>query len=90
MFNASKLKAIAPAVAAVPAAQVEAPPPSTRELSRRRAISRFRWSILGPLIALLVFVLMPVLFLQLYFSLHQWTVPGGMPNMSAWSFSRKC
>ena len=61
-------------VAAVPAAQVQAPPPSTRELSRRRAITRFRWSILGPLIALLVFVLMPVLFLQLYFSLHQWTV----------------
>ena len=61
-------------VAIVPAAQVQAPLPSTRELSRRRAISRFRWSILGPLIALLVFVLMPVLFLQLYFSLHQWTV----------------
>ena len=61
-------------VAVVPAVQAQASLPSTRELSRRRAISRFRWSILGPLIALLVFVLMPVLFLQLYFSLHQWTV----------------
>jgi hypothetical protein len=48
--------------------------PSPRERSRQRAISRFRWSILGPLIALLAFVLMPVLFLQLYFSFHQWTV----------------
>src|SRR5450759_1059600 len=61
-------------VAVVPAVQVQAPLPSTRELSRRRAITRFRWSILSPLLALLIFVLMPVLFLQLYFSLHQWTV----------------
>jgi len=48
--------------------------PSPRERSQQRAIRRFRWSILGPLIALLAFVLMPVLFLQLYFSFHQWTV----------------
>jgi multiple sugar transport system permease protein len=47
---------------------------STRESSRRRAIQRFRWSILGPLMALIAAVLLPVLFLQLYFSLHQWTV----------------
>jgi multiple sugar transport system permease protein len=51
-----------------------APPGSTREQSRARAIRRFRWSILGPLIALIVLVLTPVLFLQLYFSFHQWTV----------------
>src|SRR5262249_9089042 len=48
--------------------------PSPRERSRQRAIRRFRWSILAPLILLLPFVLMPVLFLQLYFSFHQWTV----------------
>ena len=47
---------------------------SQRELSRQRAIRRFRWSILTPLIALLAVVLLPVLFLQLYFSFHQWTV----------------
>lgn len=46
----------------------------TREASRTRAIRRFRWSILGPLIALFALVLLPVLFLQLYFSFHQWTV----------------
>ena len=51
-----------------------APSPSTREASRTRAIRRFRWSILGPLIALFALVLLPVLFLQLYFSFHQWTV----------------
>lgn len=50
------------------------PRPSARENSRRRAIGRFRWSILGPLIALFGLVLLPVLFLQLYFSVHQWTV----------------
>lgn len=47
---------------------------STREVSRLRAVRRFRWTILSPLIILFVFILMPVLFLQLYFSLFQWTV----------------
>ncbi len=60
-------------VAVVSAASIPSQP-SPRQLSRQRAIRRFRWSILGPLIALLGFVLMPVLFLQLYFSFHQWTV----------------
>lgn len=48
--------------------------PSTREASRARAIRRFRWSILIPMIVLFTLVLTPVLFLQLYFSFHQWTV----------------
>jgi multiple sugar transport system permease protein len=47
---------------------------SVRAASRTRAIRKFRWSILAPLIALFALVLMPVLFLQLYFSFHQWTV----------------
>jgi multiple sugar transport system permease protein len=60
-------------VAVVSAASIPSQP-SPRQLSRQRAVKRFRWSILGPLIALLALVLMPVLFLQLYFSFHQWTV----------------
>lgn len=60
--------------AAVPASDVEQRRPSTREASRARAIRRFRWSILIPLIAIFVLVLTPVLLLQLYFSFHQWTV----------------
>jgi multiple sugar transport system permease protein len=48
------------------------PPP--REQNRTRAIKRFKWAILGPLIALFGAVLLPVLLLQLYFSFHQWTV----------------
>jgi len=47
---------------------------SQRGRARTSAVRVFRWSILGPLIALLAFVLLPVLFLQLYFSFHQWTV----------------
>ena len=61
-------------VAVVAAADDVQPRLSTREASRRRAIKRFKWSILSPLIALMGLVLLPVLFLQLYFSLHQWTV----------------
>ncbi|HZP75490.1 MAG TPA: sugar ABC transporter permease [Pseudolabrys sp.] len=60
-------------VAAVPAASVPSKP-AARTRARRHSIRVFRWSILAPLIALLAFILLPVLFLQLYFSFHQWTV----------------
>jgi multiple sugar transport system permease protein len=56
------------------AVSVEASQGVSRAASRTRAIRRFKWSILAPLIALVAGVLLPVLFLQLYFSLHQWTV----------------
>jgi multiple sugar transport system permease protein len=45
-----------------------------REVSRRRAVRRFKWIILSPLVLLLFSLLTPVLMLQLYFSFHQWTV----------------
>ena len=47
---------------------------SPRAVSRARAIKRFKLSLLLPLIAIFLFVLTPVLLLQLYFSFHQWTV----------------
>ena len=59
------------AVVAFSAAETPATPRAT---SRRRAIGRFKFSLLAPLIALFAFVLVPVLLLQLYFSFHQWTV----------------
>src|SRR6202030_624438 len=49
-------------------------PRSGREVSRQEGLRRFRWAIVSPLIALFAVVLLPVLFLQLYFSFHQWTV----------------
>lgn len=48
--------------------------PSPRTQSRERAVRRFRWAIRLPLIALFLVLLVPVLFLQLYFSFHSWTV----------------
>jgi multiple sugar transport system permease protein len=44
------------------------------EVSRSRALTRFKWMILLPLILLLFSLLTPTLLLQLYFSFHQWTV----------------
>jgi multiple sugar transport system permease protein len=61
------------AVAALSAADMP-PEISTRAISRQRAIRRFKFTLLLPLIALFLFVLTPVLLLQLYFSFHQWTV----------------
>lgn len=43
-------------------------------VSRMRAVRRFKLLVLLPLIAMFVCVLTPVLLLQLYFSVHQWTV----------------
>lgn len=48
--------------------------PDRRDVSRSRALKRFKWIILLPLILLLFGLLTPTLLLQLYFSFHQWTV----------------
>ena len=61
------------AVDAIPAARVQLPS-KARSQSRRLAVRRFKLSLLLPLIALFLFLLTPVLLLQLYFSFHQWTV----------------
>lgn len=47
---------------------------ASRQVSRARGIARFKWTILAPLIAFFLLVLLPVLLLQLYFSFHEWTV----------------
>ncbi len=61
------------AVAALPTAELPGLA-APRAVSRARAIKRFKLSLLLPLIAMFLFVLTPVLLLQLYFSFHQWTV----------------
>ena len=48
--------------------------PGRRGVSRNRAVRRFKWMILAPLLLLLFSLLTPTLLLQLYFSFHQWTV----------------
>jgi multiple sugar transport system permease protein len=47
---------------------------SRKQMTQARAIRRFKWTVLTPLIAAFGFVLVPVLTLQLYFSFHQWSV----------------
>jgi multiple sugar transport system permease protein len=48
--------------------------PIGSEISRSRAVRRFKWMILAPLVVLLFSLLTPTLLLQFYFSFHQWTV----------------
>ena len=47
---------------------------SRREMTQARAIKRFKWSVLSVFLALMLFVLAPVLFLQLYFSFHDFSI----------------
>jgi multiple sugar transport system permease protein len=61
------------AVAALSAADTPAQRLS-RAVSRRRAVQRFKLTLMAPLILMFACVLTPVLLLQLYFSFHQWTV----------------
>jgi multiple sugar transport system permease protein len=49
-------------------------PAAQREVSRARAVRRFKWAVVTPLIALFLGILLPVLLLQLYFSFDQWSV----------------
>jgi multiple sugar transport system permease protein len=61
------------AVAALSAADMPAQQLS-RAVSRRRAVRRFKLTLMAPLILIFACVLTPALLLQLYFSFHQWTV----------------
>jgi multiple sugar transport system permease protein len=45
-----------------------------REMTRARAIKRFKWITISPIVVIFLVVLMPALILQLYFSFFGWTV----------------
>jgi multiple sugar transport system permease protein len=47
---------------------------SKREMTRAKAIKRFKWITISPVVVVFMFVLMPALMLQLYFSFFGWTV----------------
>ena len=47
---------------------------SKREMTRAKAIRRFKWITISPVVVVFMFVLMPALMLQLYFSFFGWTV----------------
>jgi|TARA_B110000438_G_C15815034_1_gene651550 multiple sugar transport system permease protein len=47
---------------------------SKREMTRAKAIRRFKWLTISPVVIVFLVVLMPALILQLYFSVFGWTV----------------
>jgi len=57
---------------------VEAAPPTQqaepRASSQKRSIRRFKWLVLSPFILVMGAILLPVLFVQLYFSFHAYTI----------------
>lgn len=54
----------------------QADPPSRagRAVTRTQGIKRFKWAILAPFLALLIFILAPALWMQLFFSLFQFSI----------------
>ena len=55
------------------------PPPGGRPLigraaTRTQGIKRFKWTVLSPFIFLMVFILVPALLLQVYFSFNQFSI----------------
>lgn len=56
------------------AATARAPGPGKREMTQARAVRRFKWSVLSVFLLLMIGVLGPVLFLQLYFSFHDFSI----------------
>ncbi|MAV87697.1 MAG: sugar ABC transporter permease [Rhodospirillaceae bacterium] len=48
--------------------------PTKREMTRARAIKRFKWITISPIVVVFLVILMPALILQLYFSFFGWTV----------------
>ena len=49
-------------------------PATARGMTQARAVRRFKWSVLSVFFALMAMVLVPVLFLQLYFSFHEYSI----------------
>lgn len=54
--------------------QVDPPSRARREVTRTQGIRRFKWAILAPFLLLLLFILVPALWGQLFFSFFQFSV----------------
>ncbi len=52
----------------------DSPLSTKREVSRKKDIKRFKWTVLSPFLALMVFILMPALLLQVFFSFFQFSI----------------
>jgi multiple sugar transport system permease protein len=45
-----------------------------REVTRAQGIKRFKWTVLSPFLLLMAFILLPALFLQIFFSFFQFSI----------------
>ena len=54
--------------------QIEPTSRVRREVTRTQGIKRFKWAVLTPFLLLLVFILVPALWLQLYFSFFSFSI----------------
>ncbi len=63
-------------------------PGSQRERTRAQGIRRFKWAVLTPLIALMLFILMPAFILQGYFSFFAFSIFDAGDDTSFMSYFR--
>ncbi len=54
--------------------QIEPTPRASRDATRAQGIKRFKWAVLSPFLALMAFILVPALFLQIFFSFFQFSI----------------
>lgn len=61
-------------------------PRSGRAATRSQGIQRFKWAVLTPFVALMVFILVPALLMQVFFSLNQFSIfdAGDSDGLSAY------
>ena len=54
--------------------QADPPSRNRREVTRTQGIRRFKWTVLSPFLALMAFILVPALLLQVFFSFFQFSI----------------
>ncbi len=54
--------------------QVDPSERAHREVTRAQGIKRFKWTVLSPFLLLMAFILLPALFLQIFFSFFQFSI----------------
>lgn len=62
------------AVDSAPTSSARTPRLSKRDTTRAQGIRRFKWAVLTPLVGVMVFILVPALLLQAYFSFFQFSI----------------
>ncbi|CAN0563435.1 unnamed protein product, partial [Laminaria digitata] len=66
----------------------DAPRSTKREATRAQGIKRFKWAVLSPFLALMIFILGPALLLQGYFSFFSFSIFDAGDDLSFFSYFR--